>query len=115
MMEIVYVVVMILLCCYFYMVLTKSKSTSFKEGHSVGYRKGYNKGYAEGQDSIEIPAQPEWAATELVYSTQAEDDIYAPDTDDWSPLIPQATRQKLIEGITAYNRSSDQKRTTKKF
>lgn len=115
MMEIVYVVVMILLCCYFYMVLTKSKANSFKEGHSIGYRKGYNKGYTEGQDSVEIPAQPEWAATELVYSTQAEDDIYGPDTSEWSTLIPPATRDKLIQGITAFNRSTDQKRTKKKF
>lgn len=113
--EIVCIIMVIVLCILFSYLLSKAKNDSYSEGHFMGYREGYHKGYVEGQNSVEIPVQPEIVATELVYSTKDDDDIYGPDTSDWSPLIPQATRQKLIEGITAFNRSSDQKRTTKKF
>lgn len=116
MVDILRIVIIIAICLVLYRILLKLKSDNFKEGYS----KGYADGLLHGKDSVvketEVFLQTEWTATdkELVYST-ADDDIYAPDTDDWSPLIPQATKQKLVDGITAYNRASDRKRTTKKF
>lgn len=68
--------------------------------------KSYIEGYIKGQNDLR-----EWVNEHKVVE---EYDEFAPDTTDWSPLIPHSTKVKLQKGIAAANRSMAQRKRLEK-
>lgn len=76
--------------------------------------KSYVEGYIKGQNDLR-----EWVNEHKVVVVETaevveEYDEFAPDTTDWSPLIPHSTRVKLQKGIAAANRSMAQRKRLEK-
>lgn len=83
------------------------------------YRRGYKQGYKQATvDAAEYALHE--AVSESLRLPLIDKDFngdvknpYAPDTSDWSPLIPTSTKMKLVEGITAFNKATDERNNQK--